>query len=1569
MQKAGIFAAFVCLWVVFGYGVVLKAEPTAADQAQAILDAAGVKGGLVVQIGCGDGTLSAALCANDSYIVHSLDPDTNNVALARANIRLADLYGRVSVDHWAKATLPYADNLVNLVVSENLGAITTGEVMRVLCPEGVAYIKVGETWVKTVKPRPDNIDEWTHFLHDASNNAVADDEVAGVPRRMQWAANPLWLRSHETPSGISSVVTSGGRIFYLFDQGVVGINGPMMPDTWSLIARDAFNGIKLWEKPLENWGWTDWDWDTYKDTDWTEVYPKRTSSPPSVTRRLVAAGDRVFVTLGYWAPVSILDAATGQVLHTVEETLGADEILHSSGIVLASIKNTDSETAKRRGETVTDSLVAFDADTGVVSWQTPVPSLNDVTLAIEEARVFYASSAGVTCIDLNTGVELWNDSSDTTTVLTLVVNDGRVLVSDSSKLRCYAADNGELLWTYVKGADKSEPKLDMFVVNGLVWRGILGTGLDPNTGSEMVQLSTTNLRSGPHHHRCYRSKATPNFILSAKEGIELLDLHGSGETNDNSRNNWLRGACKYGVMPANGMIYVPPDQCFCEPGVKVLGFTAVITDANEPEVVEPDRLETGPAYGQSITPNPAAHDWPTYRHDGSRSGSTVASVAPGVDMLWSAQIAGKLSAPVVAEGKLFVAAVDEHTVHAINAADGNPIWNYTAGGRVDSPPTIYQGLAIFGCTDGWVYCLRASDGELLWRFRAAPKERRIGSFGQVESAWPVHGSVLIQNGLVYFSAGRSSFLDGGVRVFGLDPFAGNVIYESTVEGPYEDLAEGSGQTFWLDGTRNDILVGDGSSIYLGQRQLDNSLAVQNCEFLTTLGDRDMGLHIFSTAGFLDDTWYNRAFWAYWARWPGFYLANQAPKSGQILVFDDQRTYAVKAYTRRNRHSPMYFPETDGYLLYADENTSEPGLVDVNGVPVPLEWLPQSGYWLSNTNWRELTDLAVGKDKHNGFTRPFPAVWQEWLPIRVRAMVKAGDTIFVAGVPDLCDPNDHMASFEGRNGALLRSVSAIEGQTMAEYQLGSMPVWDGMIAVDGRIYVALDDGSIKCYAGTNYAPAIDGGGDRNVYPMAPAVLDAAVTDDGLPRVDPGDPCSLPIGITAGWSKIAGPGSVVFGDANSVDTTASFSQWGEYTLRLDAFDGGVSYYDDLNIKVLRPGDLDGDDDVDDFDLERFAGEWMFGDCQNLNEWCAGADQAASGTVGNDGFAVMAFNWLLGVEPDEPTGLSVTGNIGDVSLDWDDNTEEDLAGYNVYRSLTSGSGYTKLNSSPLTSPDYVDTDISSFLTWYYVVTAVDTYGWESAWSMELSAIPGPKPGVKLVAALGVTTDVNDLVTEWLDQANDNDATQDTWADRPLYVPSAINGEAAIAFDGSGVHLDVADSSDINKSGPHWAKTLTVVFKTSADVATKQIIWEQGGNNKAGLTFYIDGGTLYINGWALNTTDAYPDWGQAAQDVNITVNPDTVYVASLVMDSTAEELKGYVNGSLIGTYAPAYELPTHGNNCAFGHNEDKSKFISGSNGDTADFAGLIAEFYEFNAVLSETNRQALENIMITKYAISGGP
>jgi SAM-dependent methyltransferase len=191
---------------------------TFADSAKDIVKETNFKGGLIVHLGCGDGELTAALHFNDKCLVHGLDRDPRAVAKARRYIQGLGLYGKVSVDTLDGRDLPYADNMVNLLVAEDAGGVAMKECLRVLAPNGVAYIKSGRRWEKTIKPWPDSIDEWTHHLHDAGGNAVANDSVAGPPAHLQWTAGPVWARSHGWTPSVSAIVSAGGRLFYICDE-------------------------------------------------------------------------------------------------------------------------------------------------------------------------------------------------------------------------------------------------------------------------------------------------------------------------------------------------------------------------------------------------------------------------------------------------------------------------------------------------------------------------------------------------------------------------------------------------------------------------------------------------------------------------------------------------------------------------------------------------------------------------------------------------------------------------------------------------------------------------------------------------------------------------------------------------------------------------------------------------------------------------------------------------------------------------------------------------------------------------------------------------------------------------------------------------------------------------------------------------------------------------------------------------------------------------------------------------------------------------------------------------------
>jgi hypothetical protein len=89
-------------------------------------------------------------------------------------------------------------------------------------------------------------------------------------------------------------------------------------------------------------------------------------------------------------------------------------------------------------------------------------------------------------------------------------------------------------------------------------------------------------------------------------------------------------------------------------------------------------------------------------------------------------------------------------------------------------------------------------------------------------------------------------------------------------------------------------------------------------------------------------------------------------------------------------------------------------------------------------------------------------WNILVPIRVQAMVaSAGKTLYLAGPPDVVDPGDPWGAAEGRKGGLLWAVSAQDGSKMAEYKLEAPPVFDGMIAVGGKLYISTTDGRVVC----------------------------------------------------------------------------------------------------------------------------------------------------------------------------------------------------------------------------------------------------------------------------------------------------------------------------------------------------------------------------------------------------------------------------------------------------------------------------------------------------------------------------
>jgi len=1027
--------------------------------AAAVLKEADVRGGLVVHVGCGTGRLAAEFGERDGYLVHGLASDMEDVAAARERIFQRGLCGKVSVEPWRGKRLPYIDNLVDLVVVSASAAVGRGEILRVLAPGGKAVFPgadgAEDKAARIVKPWPGSIDRWTHYLHGPDNNAVAGDRVVGAPRRIQWVAGPRWTRHHNYLNSVSAVVTDAGRLFTIVDEASpANMN---LPGRWSIVARGAFNGVKLWEKPMGSW---------------VSHRLRFRSGLPQAQRLLVVSGDRLYVPLGLGESVSVLDAATGETVAAFVDTRGAEEIvlvgntlLVLKGNAVAEQALTDPSARKRYGFPVEKTLVAVDADSGKPTWSwTPDSDPLPLTLASDGSNVCIRLAGGVACLDIDTGKERWRHGVEKPVAQrktisygrdNLVMADGVVVCNLNGKLTALSAKDGGKLWECPLGSSFHEP-VDIFVIGGWVWHKV-GHAADPmrvppdqreardlHTGElKLRDDAPLHLVSQGHHFRCYRAKATERFIIMGKRGVEMLDLAGS----NHSRNNWVRGTCQYGVMPANGLLYVPPTSCGCYTEATLRGFWAFAPAASAgsraaERIEESERLEKGAAYGSiGAAVSGSSEDWCMYRHDPLRSGVASTKLPSRLKQAWCTELGGKLTQPVVAGGRVVLADRDAGIVYALDAGSGKPLWRHVAEGRVDSPPTLHGNTVLFGSGDGRVACLRLGDGAQVWRFTAAPVDLRTVAFERLESVWPVNGSVLVLDGTAYACAGRSSWIDGGMVLYALDPVSGKVLHSRRIrsthprykaqEDPqsvhikghlwtdYKTFTQSDmSDTYSMTGGLSDVPVSDGEHVFLRHLMFSRELKRKSGETR----------QLFSTSSLLDGAEHHRSDWGL-----GTGEHDRMPASrhkggySRFHIEDQQKT------------APHRTDQPTGLMLAFEGNV-------VWGVSRDGRGNPVGKYGL----FRKSLDTSVGK-------KP----WRRNLSARPRAMLKSGDALVLGVMPVERPASDPHAAYDGRRGGSLWICSAGDGGKLAEYALSSPVRWDGMAAAGGRLYLSTIDGRITC----------------------------------------------------------------------------------------------------------------------------------------------------------------------------------------------------------------------------------------------------------------------------------------------------------------------------------------------------------------------------------------------------------------------------------------------------------------------------------------------------------------------------
>jgi hypothetical protein len=290
------------------------------------------------------------------------------------------------------------------------------------------------------------------------------------------------------------------------------------------------------------------------------------------------------------------------------------------------------------------------------------------------------------------------------------------------------------------------------------------------------------------------------------------------------------------------------------------------------------------------------------------------------------------------------------------------------------------------------------------------------------------------------------FLDGGMRFLILDAKTGERIAERVMDdkvpGTDEEL-QMHHEFLNMPMAMPDILSCNDEKIFMRFQEFDldgnrleldfprklyaRDMADKDRSFETLQDQKGEDAHVFSGTGFLDDSWWHRTYWIYGKNygsgWPGYYLAGKTAPAGRILSHDETGIYGWGRMKQYFKWSKPY-----RYMLYA-------------------------------------TDYD------------YQQRWARAVPVLVRAMVKTDDRLFLLGPDELVDQEiaqrsiateeiqealaDQDAAMRGRRGAMLLSVDAADGTIRSGFRLPTTPVFDGMAAVGGRLYVALSDGTVTC----------------------------------------------------------------------------------------------------------------------------------------------------------------------------------------------------------------------------------------------------------------------------------------------------------------------------------------------------------------------------------------------------------------------------------------------------------------------------------------------------------------------------
>ena len=1009
-------------------GSISFGREAADSPAAAMAQSARFPNTLCVVLGCGDGSLAAALAHEGRYIVHALDPDAEKVAQARATLLAAGGYGlRASVERSSLKKLPYADNLAKVMVVN--APVSVDEIVRVVQPRGAVFIlrgvsadklqsAVGATglgkstvekragWTRVGIPADPRHGDWTHWEGTPGRANFSADRSVKPPFRMQWVGGQV--------DGLHVVLN--GRIFLSRPRAV-----PLIPEQRfyrTLTARDAYSGLLLWQREIrppkgENW--------TYKK--WL-----------TAVGNTIIAADGIVITscLRAQDTVEVYDAATGELKATYKSP-GVAHLAYQDGVLYGD----------RKG------ICAVKAETGEPLWQFPAVK-HGGAFAVGRSALFFSpirpKDNGVVAVALGTGKQKWinTEVGHVSKGGGIAYHDGRVFVANSRGAFVLSAADGKVLWK-----QKTEQRSIRYWASAILAEDRLLSryGIYALATGELLHHPKGSYPGGRGGGGCARGPvaAASGWVFSGRvAGMLNWRTYQSGKIGP------VRGNCVGGVVPACGQLHFTPGTCQCFPLRD--GITLAPAGDWRPGQSDPvsSRLEKGPAYGTTGVVKTGADDWPRYRRDNGHSAASEAPMRLPLKKLWMAKLEGQLTPPAVVGGKVFIGS-NAHRVWCLDAKSGAVDWTYVTDGAVTVTPTVHDGRLLFGSYDGWVYCLNAGSGKLCWRFRAAPERRKVVIFDKLSSGWPVESGVLVKDGVAFAAAGW--YGNDGMHYYGLRPATGEVVWAR------------QDQTQSFDGGGVPASLGKYILSPVGNQVLDPQTGRKRSKFG---GGRNRGVHHVYRAG----RWAIRGsedlacstrgeglLWTWGpsprgkrtspgaARAPTLRLSgfldhgkglwNQRGLRGNQLVFTKNRLYALK-----------WFPSSRE--LEDGKKKEEMEYKKLNKKYSVWVWYKLLGSMTRDCG-RNPHLVAYSCDATaDNLLGTLKELWT--LPVKpyknwgaFNAMILAGDTLLAA------NPGTKK----------LWAIKAADGTKLGEYALPDATARDGLAAVGGRLYVALEGGSVLC----------------------------------------------------------------------------------------------------------------------------------------------------------------------------------------------------------------------------------------------------------------------------------------------------------------------------------------------------------------------------------------------------------------------------------------------------------------------------------------------------------------------------